>query len=401
MNVEFGFVYDLPEGGKQGRVYTRDNTERRFRVDEHAALQVGDTVTFVSEEGRGLVTGVKRYAAEEIGGRIIHTVEDRLDPTKIYGFIVRLDGGGQAWLSGRLRNAQELKDKARVSCLCCDGTRSFADRRFVMWFRPLGRESKDAFSTAEAREEAVVNPGADVGGYSQKGTRVRKSKNDDAFLVREMVGGAAFLIAVADGVSQPSKGWRAADIAICAVWETLPRAEQAIGTDLTVNEYEALMQEWIDDIHIRFRSRISDFVDQGTSTLTMALVTRSHIHWASCGDCRIYVRKSRGRPKAVIEQSKIDTQRQGTNRLTSHINSTDATWAPEHGSVALAPGDIVFVCSDGMVGGGNSLAKMNMLDGIEWREGSLQDRVESCVRQVAALGEEDDFTLIAFRWKEE
>jgi serine/threonine protein phosphatase PrpC len=301
-----------------------------------------------------------------------------------FGF-VRLDDGRSVYFNAQCIPVSDLRHGDRVECMVVPG-----------------REAHTLFALSLTQSTAVQEVGIErrrpaLGAWTQKGTRGGKSVNDDGFLVWELAGGEMWLLAVVDGLSQPPRGWWASDKCLELLWRWLaPYQEQLLQTD----NPEQVMDEWIDTIHYEFgreRRQASVEYHDVSSTLTVAVVRGGNVYYAHCGDTRLYIwSPMQARPRAVILDPDITASKGPRGELRNHIAAYKGDWAPMVGKDVLPPGGMLLLCSDGVVGGKNSLQKFDILTRCLTDRGSLQQRTRNAVQQIGAV-ETDDLTLITFQ----
>jgi serine/threonine protein phosphatase PrpC len=241
---------------------------------------------------------------------------------------------------------------------------------------------------------------------SQRGHRVSKSVNDDAFLVSDLPGGL-WLLAVADGVSKPSHGWWASDKCTELLWRSARDFAPILLEAADRDQDQNAMGDWIRSVRDDFLAerRRQSLVDyqSATTTLTFAVVRGRRVLFANCGDTPLYFfKKKLGSLKKVIDVwARSRGKVHGQTHLTQHMAASKKDWHPMVGSAELDSGDLVVLCSDGVASGDRSNEKHQLLNaGLGDQRRDLQQRVTSVVSQIAELGEADDLTLLAFRPEE-
>ncbi|MBI4028443.1 MAG: protein phosphatase 2C domain-containing protein [Verrucomicrobia bacterium] len=244
-----------------------------------------------------------------------------------------------------------------------------------------------------------------VAAATRFGNRHGKDVNEDAFLVLPILGGEAWLLVVADGISRPENGWWASDKCMELIWRSLPDVEQQL-LQKKGGEQQAV-SEWLDRLHRDFlrerRSQMNDEFKQSSSTLTMAIVRGHDVFWAHCGDSRLYVLDpEESRLKGAFSEN-LNTQR-SSNRysgrgLSSHIAANGTDWNPLSDHLTIPEDGLLLLCSDGVVSRDSELkiAKSTVLKGLLTPAGSLQSAVSEALDRIRAAGETDDLTLVAFK----
>lgn len=179
---------------------------------------------------------------------------------------------------------------------------------------------------------------------------LKRSRNEDRFLVRELEGGT-WLLAVADGMGGGARG----DLAAQAVVDVL--AEQP---DFPDPADEALAAALL-TAHSRIQALVGENLgqeDMGT-TATAAVFTAGWVYWAHVGDSRLY-HQSRGRLRQVTTDHRFlqDLLADGTmtpeqaavhplrNVLDQCVGCSECR--PDSGRFRVEAGDRLLLCSDGL-----------------------------------------------------
>jgi serine/threonine protein phosphatase PrpC len=301
-----------------------------------------------------------------------------------YGFLDLLDGR-QGFFS--------------LDCVTVESPQVGASVRGVL---VPGRDNRLFALTLELADPATAVPPVPrgrIGAASFKGRRGTKSVNDDAFLIHPLAGGKMWLLAVADGVSNPANGWWASDKCMELLWRSLPTYEpQLLGLP---EQRQDTMQRWMEDVREKFlheRSNALREFQSASSTLTFAVVHDGQVLYANSGDTPLYrFDRADNRLHALIRNVLSRSRGDGAG-LVQHIGAPAREWRARFGEEPLPEGSVVVLCSDGVAPGGNELPKQPRIEkGLADPRRPLQECVTEILTQIAELGETDDLTLIAFR----
>jgi len=289
-----------------------------------------------------------------------------------------------------------LLDGHQVRCL-------IVPRKIGEWFA-LRVEPKKASAIAAATFQVKM------AAATRKGCHSAKSVNEDAFLAAVLAGGEFWLAAVADGISGTRESWWASILCMQLLWDSREAYEKEL-LDSFDRRATAIVSAWINEIHEGFlteRARLDKY-REANATLTFAVGRRGgrRYAWASCGDGRIYeFGPTDGQAVAVISDDDLRGQRVSTvgakNQLLTHIGADRRDWESRLVRERPLPaGGRVLLCSDGVITQRadppipllkkfaiiNSLAKLR-------GEQEMQEGVMKALDNVAALGEQDDMTLV-------
>jgi len=313
-----------------------------------------------------------------------------------YGFI-RLRNGRSAYFSLPCVALDDLREGEEIECAVVPGR---DDRLFTMSIERRVDEHSTVGGIWEAPPE--------IGVLSLRGRRAGKSINDDAFLV-EPLSDDMWLVAVADGVSKPPNGWWASDKCIELLWRSCHErgAQLADVTDPTQDT--KIMVEWMNELHEQFiaerrRQLLADYWS-ATTTLTFAVTRRNRVLYSNSGDTPIY-RFDHTKKKLTKIIDALSIARDSKSGLTQHMAAGKKDWQPNTGDAPLAHGDLLVICSDGVVAGEASRQKavgesatpkfdlLNTTLGDQSRD--LQQRVADVLPRIATF-ENDDLTLVAIQ----
>lgn len=315
-----------------------------------------------------------------------------------YAFVT-LDDGRDAFVRGELIRDDALQPGQRVRCHVIAGVEG-------RWFTL-------AIENAERLRSQPTPP--QIGVSTRKGRAPAKHVNEDAFLVQPLADGRMWLLAIADGVSEPRNGWWASDKCLELLWRSRDAFEQAYPNQLN----KTFMHERIDEIHqefLRWRRGAPAEFQQATSTLTFAAVLPEErkVFYAHCGDSRLYIldtadprshhaRNTGAHLRGLISEQ-LESQR-GRGRggrlgLSNHIAAGAQNWNPVVGVDEIGHKGLVLLCTDGVVSRDRSEyrnRKQEFLKTLIERRDGFQALVDDIIANIASLGEPDDLTLVALR----
>lgn len=307
-----------------------------------------------------------------------------------YGFI-RLDDGRSVYFN-RHTCSLDLSVGTPVRCAYAvqpDG------RLFAL--------SVDLNQRKEAHEKTSQGP--EIALSSRKGSHVNKSFNDDSFLITDMANGSMWLLAVADGVSNPPNGWWASNKCMELLWRSRTKYEGRLMAGLGGESDQEIIHDWMNEVHREFlRSRrvAPPEFQQCTSTLTFVVAKGRNIAYAHCGDTRLYRLSGKGEFVGLISD-RLESQRakgrDGRLGLVNHIASASRDWdlGTVVNSFTLERSAVLILCSDGVISSDEKREKRELLRSLRSSEAPLQEQAEQITNKITQMGERDDLTLIAFR----
>ena len=281
--------------------------------------------------------------------------------------------------------------------------------------RLFGRREKEAapeyapqpevWQAAPEEEASGGEPVFLAGNIQGLGSR---EAQEDSFAVRnsadpEQLESRGLFAVVADGMGGMAAGKEASQ---CAVDVLLERFDQW--------EAEPAAPEWLyagacaasDQVYRRFGG-------QSGTTLTAVYVVQDHLYWLSVGDSAIYLMRDGGvfqlnrehtylnrLYQQELEAGTLDKGRAETDpdarRLTSfvgidHLQEVDLNLRP----LALQPGDVILLCSDGISG---------VLTPPELMEAMSLDPAEGCglletMVLEKQIPEQDNYTGVMIAWR--
>lgn len=168
----------------------------------------------------------------------------------------------------------------------------------------------------------------------------------------------ALLMVLADGMGGHALGDMAAEIALQSIGGAFQKLALPVLPDP-----EGFLQESILEAHreiLRYRT-LHHLPDSPRTTIVVCVVQKGAAWWAHVGDSRLYwlragtvVRRTRDHSKmqTLIEQGLATSADLAThpdrNKLYNCLGSPDVPSVEMSGKVFLAPGDALFLCSDGL-----------------------------------------------------
>ena len=211
----------------------------------------------------------------------------------------------------------------------------------------------------------------------------------------------AVLFLLADGMGGHPQGEMAAQIALQTLSTlfqrdakpSLPSVQGFLATGVMAAHHQI----------IRYASEQA-LMDTPRTTLVAGLIQDGELHWAHCGDSRLYVVRdggllSRTRDHSYIEaQASAGASTEGVNRnvLFTCLGSTVRPMFDVAGPLKLREGDKLLLCSDGLWGSVDDDEIVSMLASVP-----VADAVPALVeRALLTAGERsDNVTVIALEWE--
>ncbi|MEI6807631.1 MAG: protein phosphatase 2C domain-containing protein [bacterium] len=415
MTGTFGVVSNLNDDRRYGRIIVADGTNVPFLYDDYEDKDVPPTIW----QAVGFEVVPHRWdSTRQVAKKVRPTVGL---PTQVgqvslvrgsHGFVSITNGDGVFFLT---QIAPGLKPGDTVICTAVPGRDNHLFALTVAKTEAVAGMECPAFSQAKelqprCRRIAARSPpsGSLIAAATKGGNRHGKDVNEDAFLVQPLIGGDAWLLIIADGISRTENAWWASDKCIELIWRSLPDIEQQLIQNRG-NE-QKIVSAWLDQIHRDFlherNSQPTDF-QQSSSTLTMALVRGRDVFSAHCGDSRLYVLNSKagGAELKGVFSADLETQRGVTRShrvgLRSHIAAKGADWNPLSDQRVIPENGLLLLCSDGVIARDHDLkgAKSKELTNLLSVHGDIQHAVTAALDRIQAAGENDDLTLIVFRPK--
>ena len=211
----------------------------------------------------------------------------------------------------------------------------------------------------------------------------------------------AVLFLLADGMGGHPEGEMAAQIALQTLSTlfqrdakpSLPSVQGFLATGVMAAHHQI----------IRYASEQA-LMDTPRTTLVAGLIQDGELHWAHCGDSRLYVVRdgallSRTRDHSYIEaQASAGASTVGVNRnvLFTCLGSTVRPMFDVAGPLKLREGDKLLLCSDGLWGSVEDDEIVSMLADVP-----VADAVPALVERALAIAGErsDNVTVIALEWE--
>lgn len=261
-----------------------------------------------------------------------------------------------------VRITGRMPDAPRLCRTCGRGNRRTA-RYCVACGAPLRPDVRPSTQALPART-LIVAARTDRG-------RIRPL-NEDTIYAGEFTTSAeriGTLLIVADGMGGHQAGEVASSLAVQALKQMLT---EALNVRLPADDaaWHTLLREAVSEANRRiYALSRADSAKQGMgATLTVAIVTATRAHLAHVGDCRAYLMNPAGVTgndavwiqlttdhtvvarlvdigQLTLEQARTHPQRHMVYRALG----VDPTTEVDTLSLALAPGDVLLLCSDGLV----------------------------------------------------
>jgi protein phosphatase len=216
----------------------------------------------------------------------------------------------------------------------------------------------------------------------------------------------ALLLVLADGMGGHLRGEVAAAVALQTM-STLFRAQAAP----YVRKPERFLEEAIEQAHedIRSYARMRGMPDSPRTTIVACLIQHNTAVWAHCGDSRLYwLRRgqvlARTRDHSQIEylisKGLATPAEQSThpdrNKLYNCLGATTPPRIEMSRQVALEPGDVIFLCSDGVWA---VLSDQEMVHQLTTH--TVVQAVPDMISMATAIGgaHGDNATALAIQWQ--
>lgn len=245
-----------------------------------------------------------------------------------------------------------------------------------------------------------------------------RSANEDRFLLGTWGSDAAAVAGVFDGMGGHGGGDLAAQIASHSVLHLLKHTALPDGDPV---RYEALLRGLYDgDGAIRWRGKMELGRGSMGTTAVLTMLTPDgglHLH---CGDSRLYhyrggelLFKTRDQTvvQVLVDNGQIRPEEAATHPMRSQLTSclggggsigsmvVEPAWNREEAAqparLALQPGDLVLLCSDGLSGEVPPEALDHLVRAHGQHPATL---VQECIQAALAAGGRDNVTVVAMRW---
>jgi PPM family protein phosphatase len=185
-------------------------------------------------------------------------------------------------------------------------------------------------------------------------TGLVRENNEDALLIDEKNG----IFLLADGMGGGPGGEVASELAIHAahelLWRLLP--DQAAGTDI-----DLILAEALASAHSAVARRaLADPQLQGMgTTLEIVVVRESEAAWCHVGDSRIYLLRGGSLKQLTFDDNYAGYLAKSRNippdriapayrHILTQAVGVSESLVPEISTIAMEPGDLLLICSDGL-----------------------------------------------------
>lgn len=238
----------------------------------------------------------------------------------------------------------------------------------------------------------------------QRAVEVRQSNLANPAVFDRLGGPTAYVFAVADGVGGHAGGRAASGLAVATIVEYL---SETVGTYHRVDPTQA--PAFIDPLHRAVQraheTLLSTFRSAGrtgpATTLTLALVVWPHAFLVHVGDSRAYLRRAGELRRLTRDQtlgaslvaaqamSEQQAEQAGLHKvLASAVGARDLS--PAVRVLALEPGDVLLLCTDGLTKSASEDEIAAVLD----RPADPEARCRALVALALERGGRDNITAI-------
>jgi protein phosphatase len=235
--------------------------------------------------------------------------------------------------------------------------------------RPVGaRRHLESYGLSHAGAVRPTNEDHFVVASLQRAVEVRQSNLADPAVFDRLGGPTAYLFAVADGVGGQAGGREASRLAVATIVEYL---SETVGTYHQIDPGQA--HAFVDPLHRAVQraheTLLATFRSAGrdgragpagpATTLTIALVVWPHVFLVHVGDSRAYLRRGGQLRRLTRDQtlaaslvaaqamSEAQAEQAGLHKvLASAVGARDLS--PVVRVLALEPGDVLLLCTDGL-----------------------------------------------------
>ncbi|MDO4912363.1 MAG: Stp1/IreP family PP2C-type Ser/Thr phosphatase [Lactobacillus sp.] len=240
--------------------------------------------------------------------------------------------------------------------------------------------------------------------YASSIGRIRKSNQDFVKIFKNRIG--ATLAIVCDGMGGHQGGDVASTMAV-----------SHLGHKFLTTDFRSLSaaKKWL-DVELRVENgtilnaadRFSDLNGMGT-TVVLALVLENTVLIAHLGDSRAYSYSNQELKQVTEDHSLVNelvkageiTPEQAKNHPQKNIITqalgVSSTIDPSYDEVALTPGTVILLCTDGL---SNYLTKPQIQQILATRELPLRDRCQKLISEANRLGGGDNITVCLVEVKE-
>lgn len=214
---------------------------------------------------------------------------------------------------------------------------------------------------------------------------------------------ASGLFAVADGMGGHPEGEVAAQLAL----QTMARRFQREATP-RLGDPQAFLNEAIIAGHHQLQryGERKAMRDTPRTTMVACVLQDNQVHWAHCGDSRLYLvrektllMRTRDHSFAELERSKPAAERSerfNRNVLFTCLGSPGQPVIDLGGPIGLRPGDRLLLCSDGLWG---TVREESIVEGLA--NGPLDEVLQTMVQLALRNGGArcDNVTSLAIDWE--
>ena len=218
----------------------------------------------------------------------------------------------------------------------------------------------------------------------------------------------ALLMVLADGMGGHLYGEVAAQISVQFIAQSFQQEARPKVTDPVLFLSRVLSNAHHAILDYAFDKHLADIP---RTTIVACLIQEGVAHWAHAGDSRLYmIRKGRlvaqtrdhSRVQLMLDQGLLDAEaaavHPGRNRIFSCLGGNHPPQIEFSRGAALANGDVIAICSDGVWGPLEPEALVKSL-----ADGRVMESVPKVMNEAELLGGHqcDNMTLIAMTWHDD
>ena len=218
----------------------------------------------------------------------------------------------------------------------------------------------------------------------------------------------ALLMVLADGMGGHLYGEVAAQISVQFIAQSFQQEARPKVTDPVLFLSRVLSNAHHAILDYAFDKHLADIP---RTTIVACLIQEGVAHWAHAGDSRLYmIRKGRlvaqtrdhSRVQLMLDQGLLDAEaaavHPGRNRIFSCLGGNHPPQIEFSRGAALANGDVIAICSDGVWGPLEPDALVKSL-----ADGRVMESVPKVMNEAELLGGHqcDNMTLIAMTWHDD
>ena len=228
--------------------------------------------------------------------------------------------------------------------------------------------------------------------FASTHTGIVRKKNEDRYLIKEITGDS-ILLAVADGMGGEAAGGYAAELTL----NMMADAQQ----DAIENEQQLAQLVRIADRAITDKVEENYAFEGMGSTVTCVLISDGIFYWAHVGDSRLYVLREKGLTQVttdqnmaqfLLEEGDITTEEArlhpSQNQLDQCVGCGDCI--PVTGRMALKPGDLLILTTDGLHG---ELASETYFSILTFPT-DIETKTKSLIKAALDAGGKDNMTIV-------